>query len=70
MSWIAAYLRGLLIVAYFILMTVIVPNAVLRLPSILSASNLVRDVVVLVVWGVGLVGGLWLLRRAQHRGLI
>ncbi|MCH7584268.1 MAG: hypothetical protein IH941_03800 [Acidobacteria bacterium] len=70
MSWINAFVRGLLIVAYFVVATIIVPNAVLRLDSVSAASNVVRDMVVLAVWGVGLAGGLWVLRRAQRRGLI
>ena len=70
MSCINAFVRGLLIVAYFVVATIIVPNAVLRLDSVSAASNVVRDMVVLAVWGVGLAGGLWVLRRAQRRGLI
>ncbi len=70
MSWINAYLRGLLIVAYFVVATVIVPNAVLRFDSVLSASNLVRDLLVLAVWVAGFVVGLWLLRFLQRKGAI
>ena len=70
MSWINAYVRGLLIVAYFVVATVILPNAVLRLDPVLSASDVIRDLLVLAVWGAGLVAGLWLLRRLQRRGAI
>ncbi|MEE9297543.1 MAG: hypothetical protein V3V29_00715 [Acidimicrobiia bacterium] len=70
MSWINAYVRGLLIVAYFVLATVIVPNVVLQLDALVGASDAVRDVVVLAVWGAGLVVGLWVLRRLQARGVI
>ena len=70
MSWINASLRGLLIVAYFVLATVIVPNTVLQLDALVGASGAVRDVVVLAVWGAGLVVGMWVLRRLQARGVI
>ena len=70
MSWINAYVRGLLIVAYFVVATVIVPNLVLRLDAVLSASDVIRDLLVLAVWGSGLVAGLWLLRLLQRRGTI
>ena len=70
MSWINAYVRGLLIVAYFVVATVILPNAVLRLDPVLSASDVIRDLLVLAVWSAGLVAGLWLLRRLQRRGAI
>ncbi len=70
MSWINAYVRGLLIVAYFVVGTVIVPNFVLRLDVVLSASDVIRDLLVLAVWGTGLLAGLWLLRMLQRRGAI
>ncbi len=70
MSWINAYVRGLLIVAYFVVATVIVPNMVLQLEAVVSASDVARDLLVLAVWGTGLVAGLWLLRRLQRRGAI
>ncbi len=70
MSWINAYLRGLLIVAYFVVATVILPNAALRLDAVLSASDVIRDLFVLAVWGTGFVAGLWLLRMLQRRGAI
>ena len=70
MTWMNAYLRGLLIFAYFLVATVIVPNFVVRLDQIGRASAFVRDIVVLGVWGVGLVAGLYLLRRFQRSGLI
>ena len=70
MSWIDAIGGGLLIVAFFFAATVWIPDFVLKLDSIASASSLVRDLVVLVVWGAGFVGGLCLLRFAQRRGLV
>ncbi len=70
MSWINASLRGLLIVAYFVLATVIVPNLVLQIDALVGASDAIRDVVVLAVWGAGFLVGLWVLRRLQARGVI
>ena len=70
MTWMNAYLRGLLIFAYFVVATVIIPNIVVRLDVITGASSVVQDLVVLGVWGAGLVAGLYLLRRFQRTGLI
>ena len=70
MSWIGATWRGLLIVALFFAATVWLPDFVLGLDAIASASSWVRDLVVLGVWGTGFVGGLWALRLSQRRGLI
>jgi len=70
MSWINAYGRGLLIFLYFVVATVWLPNFVVRLAPVASASSLVSDSLVLAVWGVGLGAGLWLLRFAQRRGHI
>lgn len=70
MGWLNAYVRGFLIFAYFLVATVIVPNYVVRLDQIGRASAVVRDIVVLGVWGVGLLVGLYLLRRFQRTGLI
>ena len=70
MSWIGAIGRGLLIVAFFFVGTVWIPDFVLKLDSIASASSLVSDLVVLVVWGGGFTGGLCLLRLAQRRGFV
>jgi hypothetical protein len=68
MSWSGALVLGLLIVGYFVVATVLLPNWALRLVS--DASRTVRDAMVLVVWGIGFVAGLVLLRRTQARGLI
>jgi hypothetical protein len=70
MSWIGATGRGLLIVAFFFGATVWIPDFVLGLDAIASASSLVRDLVVMAVWGAGFTGGLWLLRLSQRRRLI
>ncbi len=70
MSWIGAIGRGLLIVVFFFVGTVWIPDFVLKLDSIASAPSLVRDLGVLVIWGGGFAGGLYLLRIAQRRGLV
>ncbi len=70
MTWVNAYLRGLLIFVYFVVATVIVPDIVVRLDVITGAPSVVQDLVVPGVWAAGLVGGLYLLRRFQRTGLI
>ncbi len=70
MSWINATVRGLLIVAYFVVTTVWLPNQVVTIDAIESASRWIRDVAVSGVWAVALGGGIWLLRIGQRRGLI
>ena len=70
MGWMNAYVRGLLVFLYFVVTTVIVPDIVVRLDSVAGSSTVVSDLVVLAVWGGGLVGGLYLLRRFQRTGLI
>jgi len=70
MSWMMAYVRGLLIFLYFLLATVIIPNLVVRLGVVGRASAALRDIVVLAVWGTGLTAGLYLLRRFQRQGII
>lgn len=70
MNWMNAYLRGFLVFLYFLVATVVLPNFILRLDPIGSASDVVQDTVVLVVWGVGLVAGIYLLRRFQAKGIV
>ena len=70
MSWLNAYIRGLVIFAYFLIATVMIPNSVLRLNAVGSASAVVQDLIVLALWGAGLVAGLYLLRQLQRRGII
>jgi len=70
MTWMNASLRAFVIFVYFVVATVWLPNFVVRLGPVASASSLVSDSVVLTVWGAGLGVGLWLLRWAQRRGLI
>ena len=70
MSWINAYLRGFIVFAYFLIATVIIPNLVLRLDAVGSASSFAQDLLVLAIWGTGLVAGIYLLRRFQRQGLI
>ena len=70
MSWTAAMTRGLLVFVYFALATVWLPDRILRLSVIAEASDFLRDLVVLVVWGTALGAGMLLLRRAQRRSII
>ena len=70
MSWLNAYIRGLVIFAYFLIATVMIPKSVLRLNAVGSASAVVQDLIVLALWGAGLVAGLYLLRQLQRRGII
>lgn len=70
MSWSTATVKGLLVFLYFVVTTVWLPDFLMGLSVISDASSLVRDLVLLVVWGVALGGGLYLLREAQRRALI
>lgn len=70
MTWPGAALRGLVIVAYFIVFTVWLPNTILQLGAVASATSFVRDALVTAVWGTALVVGLYGLRVSQRAGLI
>ena len=70
MSWISAIARGLLIVAYFVVATVWLPNKVASIDAVESASRLMRDILTSGVWAVALGIGIWLLRIAQRRGIV
>lgn len=70
MTWPSATLRSLVIVAYFVVATVWLPNTVLQFGAIANASSFIRDAVVLGVWGVALVAGLYGLHVAQKKRLI
>ena len=70
MSWVGAIARGLLIVAYFVLATVWLPDKVASIDAVESAARVVRDLVIAGVWAVALGAGLWLVRAAQRRGIV
>jgi hypothetical protein len=70
MTWVKASAWALAIFAYFVVTTVVIPDYVLQIDAVADASSVVRDLVVLVVWGGALGAGVWLLRRGQRRGLI
>ena len=70
MTWMSASLRAAAIFLYVVIFTVVLPDFVIGLDPIATASSVVRDAVVLAVWGAGFVGGIWVLRRYQDRGLI
>jgi len=65
-----AWLRGLGFFVYIVIATVWLPDFVAKLDSVAGAEAFVRDLIVLAVWGAGLVGGLWLLRFGQRKGLV
>jgi len=70
LTWLDAWLKTSVIVAYFVLGTVVVPSLILELGAIASLPRLVRDVIGLGVWG-GAVGlGLWGLWWAQRRSRV
>ena len=70
MTWMQGALKGLGVFAYFVLFTVLLPDLIIGLDAVATASALVRDLLVLAIWGVAFVGGVWLLRRLQARGVI
>jgi len=70
MSWTSAMARGLLIVAYFVIATVWLPDKVASIDAVEAATRVVRDVITAGVWAVTLTVGIWLLRLAQRRGMV
>jgi hypothetical protein len=70
MKWQVAAVRGAIIFLYFVVATVWLPHRVLLLGFVESGSSFVRDLIVLVVWGVALGGGMYALRVGQRKGLI
>jgi hypothetical protein len=70
MTWSGAAVRSVLIVVYFIVATLWLPDMLTQVGAVAEAPSLVRDAIVLAVWGGGLFGGLYGLRVAQRRGLI
>lgn len=70
MSWTTAWWKGLLVVLYFAVTTAWLPDFVLGLGAVADSSRVLRDLIVLVIWGVALGAGMYLLRRAQREGII
>jgi len=70
MTWPTAVVRGLVVFLYFVIATVWVPHRVLSLGFVADASSVVSDLVLLIIWGGALVGGMYLLRLGQRRGMI
>lgn len=70
MTWLNAWLRGLAVFFYFVIATVWLPDLVIKLDAVAGASSFLRDLIVLIVWGGGLVAGLFLLRIGQRKGLV
>jgi hypothetical protein len=69
-TWLSAAARSLIIVVYLILATVWLPDMILKTQVLLDSPVIVRDLVPVLVWSVGLAGGLVGMRVAQRRGLI
>ena len=65
-----AYAKAIGVVAYFFVATVWLPNLILGIGAIETASTFVRDGLTSLVWAVALGGGIVGLRVAQRRGLI
>lgn len=70
MSSVKAFAMALLIVAYFVLVTVWLPNRILNLASVQSMERNSQDLITTIVWAAGLVVGMAALRVAQERGSI
>lgn len=70
MNWTTAAWRGILVVLYFMIFTVWLPDTVLGLGFIAESSRAMRDAIVLVIWAGALGAGMYMLRRAQRQGLI
>lgn len=66
MSWTPTFGKALLIVAYFFVTTVWLPDRITRM----AAVSVFRDMMVVLTWATGLALGMWLLRKAQRRGAI
>jgi hypothetical protein len=70
MSWTTAGWRGALVVVYFVVATVWLPDFVLGLGAVADSSRTLRDLIVLVIWAGALGAGMYMLRRYQRQGLI
>ena len=70
MTWTGAWLRAFAILIYFFVATVWLPDFVLGLGPVTDASEFLRDLVLLAVWGGAFAGGLVVLRRGQKRGIV
>lgn len=70
MSWPDAWWRGLLVVVYFVVATVLLPDFVAGSSLLEGGSDLLQDTVLSLVWIIPLAGGLYGLRRAQQAGAI
>jgi hypothetical protein len=70
MSWTTAGWKGFLVVLYFVVTTAWLPDFVLGLGAVADSSRALRDLIVLIVWGLALGAGMYMLRRAQRQGII
>lgn len=66
MTGILPFGKALVIVAYFFVATLWLPDRITKMAS----GSMARDLLVVLTWAIGLALGMWLLRRAQRRGTI
>lgn len=70
MTWSTAFVRAVVIVAYFVLCTAWFPDRLLRTGMLTGAPPIVWGLVASSVWAVALGLGMWALRRLQKRDTI
>lgn len=66
LSWLDAWLKTTVIVAYFIVFTVFLPSYALQTPTVSGLSRPAQELIGSAVWAVGLGAGLWALWYAQR----
>ncbi len=70
LGWLRATVIGFGVFAYFTILTVWLPSAILKLDGMLTAEPFVQELVVTGVWALALGSLIVGLRKAQRRGLI
>jgi len=70
LSWSSATWRSLIIFGYVVIFTVWLPDRVVKIGAVASASTWIRDGIALVAWGVPLLVALVGVRIAQEHELI
>jgi len=69
-GWPRAFVVGLAVFGYFVVLTVWLPSRVLRLGAVQSSDGWVKDLAVTASWSAALMIGLVGLRLAQRGGWI
>jgi hypothetical protein len=70
LPWFDAWLKTGVIVAYFVLGTVVLPSLILELNVVTALPRIARDLVGVAVWTVAVGLGLWGLWWAQRRNRV